>query len=97
VTDAQQKNEIRSIERMLPQAIVVIEGHLAAILLPIENRQASPYFLLRGESCWMLDFASMHRLIGFNRKNQWFFRTTDHAYMFAFTDFVFDRKGFPYR
>ena len=97
VTDAQQKNELRNIESVFSKAIVVMEGHRASIRFPIEDRQASPFFLIRSDTGWMLDFASMHRIIGFNHKNQWFFRTTDHIYMFAFTDFVFDHNGFPHR
>jgi hypothetical protein len=44
----------------------------------------------------MLDFAAMSRLIGFNHRNQWFFRTLDHSYMFGFADTGFDRNGFPH-
>jgi len=42
----------------------------------------------------MLDFAAMNRSVGFNHKNQWFFRTSEHDFMFAFNDIVFDRNGF---
>jgi len=44
----------------------------------------------------MLDFAAMNRSVGFNHKNQWYFRTSEHDFMFAFNDMVFDRNGFPH-
>jgi hypothetical protein len=64
---------------------------------PVSNRHAHPFFFRRGERGWMLDFAAMNRTIGFNHKNQWFFRTTDHPFMFGFEDLTFDRHGFPHR
>lgn len=45
---------------------------------------------------WMLDFVAMNRNAAFTHKNEWFFRTTDHEFMFAFNDMVFDRNGFPH-
>lgn len=44
---------------------------------------------------WQLDFASMSQSIGFNHRNQWFFRSREHPYMFAFADWGFDSHGFP--
>jgi hypothetical protein len=32
-----------------------------------------------------------------NRKNQWFLRTPEHGFMFAFNAMVFDRNGFPHK
>ncbi|MFZ1957079.1 MAG: hypothetical protein WAU34_16450 [Desulfobacterales bacterium] len=45
----------------------------------------------------MLDFAAMNRSVGFNHENQWFFGTSEHDFMFAFNDMVFDRNGFPHK
>jgi hypothetical protein len=97
VTDGQQDNELRELEEMISSSRVFRQDHLAVIRFPIENRQISPYFLSRGDTGWMLDFASMNKIIGFNHTNQWFFRTTDHPYMFAFEDVRFDKNGFPHR
>jgi hypothetical protein len=97
VTDAQQDNELRRLERIRGAAETVISEALAVIRFPVTDRHANPFFLRRGEQGWMLDFAAMHRSIGFNHKNQWFFRSTDHPFMFAFGDLVFDRHGFPHR
>lgn len=60
-------------------------GHVAVVLLLGARFEG-----------WMLDFAAMIRWIGFNHKNQWFFRATEHPFMFAFDDVVFDRHGFPH-
>jgi hypothetical protein len=96
VTDAQQDNERRTLERTRDVARTVSSGELAVIRFPAVDRRASPYFLRRGRQGWMLDFAAMSGIIGFNHKNQWFFRTTDHPFMFGFADLVFDRHGFPH-
>lgn len=96
VTDAQQDNELRELRRVIGQGRVVVSGELAVLRFPIDRRRNSPYLLRRGEAGWMLDFAAMSRLTGFNHRNQWFFRNTDHEFMFAFSDLRFDRNGFPF-
>ena len=96
VTDAQQDNERNTLERARDAARTIITGDRAVIRFPIADRHAGPYFLRRGGQGWMLDFAAMSGVIGFNHKNQWFFRSTDHPFMFGFTDLVFDRRGFPH-
>ena len=94
VTDAQQDNELRELAAMVDRGQVVVVDNLAVVRFPLEQRRTSPYLLRRDESGWMLDFAAMSRLIGFNHRNQWFFRSTGHEFMFAFTDVQFDRNGF---
>ncbi len=96
VTDAQQDNELQTLQRTSGLAKTVVSGELAVIRFPVTDRHASPYFFRRGDQGWMLDFMAMSQTIGFNHKNQWFFRLTDHPFMFAFTDLVFDRHGFPH-
>lgn len=96
VTDAQQDNERRELQRVIEQGRVVVAGELAVVRFPIGQRRNSPYLLRRGEGGWMLDFSAMSRLLGFNHRNQWFFRSTGHEFMFAFDDLRFDRNGFPH-
>ncbi len=96
VTDAQQDNELRTLDEMLPQAAVIEHGERAVVRFPVTARRAAPYLLRRGPTGWQLDFAAMSRLIGFNHKNQWFFRSSGHEFMFGFTDLDFDRHGFPH-
>ncbi len=95
VTDAQQDNELRELQRSIDQSRLVVDGDLAVVCFPITQRLTSPYLLRRDATGWMLDFAAMSRLIGFNHRNQWFFRSTGHEFMFAFADVQFDRNGFP--
>lgn len=95
VTDAQQQNELNGLERMLSFAEVKIRDDLAVIRFPVDERHASPYFLRRAAAGWQLDFAALSRLIQFNHRNQWHFRQLQHQYMFAFSDWHFDRNGFP--
>jgi hypothetical protein len=68
----------------------------AVIRFPVAERGCAPYFLVRGEQGWMLDFASMSILVGFNHRNQWHMRNLDHPFMFAFEDWRFDQHGFPH-
>jgi len=95
-SDAQQDNELAKLQQVRDSAETRVSGDLAVMRFPVGDRQAGPYFFQRGPRGWMLDFAAMSRLIGFNHKNQWFFRSTDHPFMFAFEDLVFDRHGFPH-
>ncbi len=97
VTDAQQNNERKGLEQNLSEVEERIAGDLAVLRFPVDNRQASPYLLRRSAEGWQLDMAAMSRLIGFNHKNQWFFRALYHEFMFAFDDLKFDPNGFPYR
>ena len=96
VTDAQQNNERRSLESALGKAQVFKKGDLAVVRFPVADRHNSPYLLRQAADGWQLDFASMTRLIGFNHKNQWFFRTPSHPFLFAFYDWTFDNNGFPH-
>lgn len=97
VTDAQQENELKSLRQVFSQGVVYQDNAAAVIRFPISNRQAAPYLLRRSEQGWMLDFAAMNKFVGFNHLNQWFFRSTDHEFMFAFEDVSFDQHGFPHQ
>ncbi|MGB5421415.1 MAG: TPM domain-containing protein [Desulfobacterales bacterium] len=97
VTDAQQDNELNAIVRNGGAGEVILSEDRAVIRFPLSNRQASPFFFRKGPDGWMLDFAAMNHSVGFNHKNQWFFRTSEHDFMFAFNDMVFDRNGFPHK
>ena len=97
VTNAQQDNGLRSLERVVQAAETLVEDDLGVIRFPVEDRHASPYFLEKGDQGWMLDFYAMNQLIRFNHKNQWHFVKTEHKFSFAFTDLRFDKHGFPHR
>ncbi len=97
VTDAQQDNELQKINRTMSTADIFINDNLAVISFSPDDRQASPFFLEKGGQGWMMDFASMNKLIGFNHKNQWHLRQTSHKYMFGFKDVYFDKNGFPHK
>ncbi|MEJ2199572.1 MAG: TPM domain-containing protein [Desulfuromonadaceae bacterium] len=96
VTNAQQTNERQDLERSLPRIETRISADLAVLRFPIDTRQTPPYLLRRADDGWQLDLAAMHQLIGFNHKNQWFFRSLQHEFMFAFADLKFDANGFPH-
>jgi uncharacterized protein len=96
VTDGQQDNELRGLLAVMEQGTTRVEGDRAVVRFSLGDRRVCPYFFVRGGQGWMLDLASMSRLIGFNQNNQWFFRRAGHAYMFAFDDLRFDKNGFPH-
>jgi len=97
VTDAQQDNELRNRNRAMSTAEIFIKDNLAVISFSPDDRQASPFFLEKGSRGWMMDFALMTKLIGFNHKNQWHLRQTNHKYMFGFKEVFFDKNGFPHK
>lgn len=94
VTDAQQDNELRSLEKA-PDGQLKISGTYAVLRHPIKSRTHSPYFFTQNENGWMLDFATMSKVLQMNHKNMWMMRKTDHPYMFGFSDWTFDTNGFP--
>nr|WP_320050234.1 TPM domain-containing protein [uncultured Desulfuromonas sp.] len=97
VTDGQQNHERNALEQALPHAQVVVQEPLAVVRFAADQRQWSPYFFEHGDDGWQLDFSTMSRVIGFNQRNQWFFRTRNHPFMFAFGDWTFDGNGYPKR
>jgi len=97
VTDAQQDNELQVINKAMSSAKVLTKDNLAVVSFSPDLRQAAPFFLEKGSRGWMLDFASMSKLIGFNHKNQWHLRQRNHKYMFGFKDVYFDKNGFPHK
>ncbi|SHJ12406.1 uncharacterized protein SAMN02745165_01641 [Malonomonas rubra DSM 5091] len=96
VTDAQQQNALRELDKVWSLADVRVKDAMAVIRYPVKERQASPYFLRQSEFGWQLDFATMTKTVGFNHRNQWHFRSREHPYMFAFADWRFDKNGFPH-
>ncbi len=68
------------------------------IRYPVEDRACAPWFFRRDGADWRLDLTMMQRAIRFGRTNAWRFAPgVEHPYRFAFTDWTFDRHGFPAR
>jgi len=100
VTDGQQNNALRELERSWSTAEVftaeVAGERLAVVRFPVSARQSAPFFLRYCRAGWQLDFATMSRVLGFNQRNQWHMRSYDHPFGFAFSDWHFDNHGFPH-
>lgn len=94
VTDAQQNNALRALEQATPEKVIISDDY-AVIRYPARQRTQSPYFLRKGEQGWMLDFLTMNRVIRMNHKNQWRFTNFEHPYKIGFSDWQFDKNGFP--
>ncbi|MCD6486983.1 MAG: TPM domain-containing protein [Syntrophobacterales bacterium] len=97
VTDAQQDNSLRGLERAASQGILFLHDDLAVIRFPVANRNDSPYFFRKGSGGWMIDFVTMNKTIRFNHKNQWLFSNMNHDFMFGFDGLIFDKNGFPHK
>jgi hypothetical protein len=96
VTDGQQRQEWTAVAGALGQAEEVAGEDLGVVRFPLERR-LPPYLMRRSAKGWMLDVAAMARLIGFNERNEWYFRQQGHPWVFAFADWQFDANGFPVR
>ena len=94
VTDAQQDNELRLLERAVPEK-VVISGEYAVIRYPVGQPTQAPYFFKKGADGWMLDFWTMSQVLQMNHKNHYHFKHFNHPYRFAFSDWHFDPNGYP--
>ncbi len=94
VTDAQQEKELKGLSLHLSSAEQRISGDLAVVRFPVSVRTEPPYFFRKSSDGWRLDISSMNRLIRFNHLNQWRFTTSDHEFMFAFSENSIDANGF---
>jgi len=74
---------------------VLLSDRFAVVRCPPGMRTHAPFLMQWSEQGWQLDFVTMSKVVGFNHRNQWFFRNRKHSYMFAFADWAFDSHGFP--
>lgn len=73
------------------------QGQRAAVVFLDDPRNLlAPWFFHKTAKGWQLDGSTYPDVIGYNQHNQWFFRRLDHPYMFAFSDYTFDRHGFAF-
>ncbi|MFW2366099.1 MAG: TPM domain-containing protein [Desulforhopalus sp.] len=94
VTNGQQDNELLTLQKATPDSVIV-SGSYAVIRFPAHNRTQAPYFLQKGDKGWMLDFSTMSKVLRMNHRNMWMFKSLDHPFMFGFSDWTFDKNGFP--
>ena len=79
----QQAREASVVSGVIDDAETVVSGDRAVVWFP-GSEHASPYFLRRSPEGWRIDLASMAQYIGFDGQNRWYFRSTNHPYLFAF-------------
>ncbi len=95
VTPAQMDNIAAAYARCHAEA-PRLEGTHAVIRYPPAERACAPWFLVREAGRWRLDLTMMQTAIRFGRSNAWHFaHGVEHPYGFAFSDWAFDRNGFP--
>lgn len=96
VTPAQMDNVVRIARGCeWEEARFDAAGAHAVIRAGRTARQCAPWFLVRERDAWRLDLATMSEVTRFGRANAWRFATTPMPYGFAFTDWEFDRNGYP--
>ena len=92
-TDAGQKHLANLYDGHSPT--IREQGGRAVILFPDDlDHLRAPWFFHRGVDGWRLDGSVLPNVIVYNHRNQWRFKSLDHAYMFAFHDYSFDQHGF---
>jgi hypothetical protein len=92
-TDAGQKHLANLYDGHSP--MIRQQGDRAVILfLDDLDHLRAPWFFHRGVDGWQLDGSVLPNVIVYNHRNQWRFKSLDHAYVFAFDDYVFDQHGF---
>lgn len=68
----------------------------AVVRYHLSHRKCAPFFLIYEDNAWKLDMTMMQRAVRFNQINEWRFNLAEpNPYMFAFSDWVFDRTGAP--
>ncbi|MDX1379833.1 MAG: TPM domain-containing protein [Xanthomonadales bacterium] len=99
MTPAQMDNLVAAYRQCQPQPTRYdAGGQLAVIRYPIPQRRCAPWFFRHDGEAWRLDLTMMRDAVRFGRDNSWHFAAgVRHPYEFAFTDWNFDRNGFPVR
>ena len=97
VTPAQMDSVARTYRRCSIDRVFK-EGNRAVVRYRLSERACAPFFLRREDDAWRLDLTMMQSAVRFGRNNAWRFDPdVGHPYEFAFTDWRFDRNGFPVR
>ncbi|MCG2581547.1 MAG: TPM domain-containing protein [Marinobacter sp.] len=96
MTPAQMDNVAKSLRNCQPEKLFN-QDNRAVLRYPIKARTCPPYFFLREDNQWRLDFTVMINAIRFGRNNEWrLMPGYSGPYGFAFRDLRFDRNGYPY-
>lgn len=97
VTRAQMDNVARTYQPCPPPEARVLAAGRAVLRYPPEERRCAPWFLVEEDGAWRLDLTMMQRALRFNHRNEWHFEPgASHEYAEAFSDWRFDRNGFPH-
>jgi len=94
-----QMDAVAAAYRRCPKGAPALDerGDRAVIRYPVEARACAPWFLVREDGLWRLDFANAQRVLRFGGGNAWHFATGQrHPYAFAFADWSLDRHGYPH-
>jgi len=96
VTPAQMNNVVKAYKKC-SSGRVITRGNFAVVRYGVKERLCSPYFLRKEAGAWKLDLTMMQKALNFNHNNQWRLRPeVKHSFRFAFTDWRFDKNGFPF-
>lgn len=98
VTPAQMKNELVAYQTCAVDKVIVIkERDLAVVRYKMDDRKCAPYFLVKENGAWQLDFMTMMQHIRFNVDNYWHFDIKKPIpYAEAFVDWQLNKHGYPH-
>jgi uncharacterized protein len=106
ITEINMDNEIRFLDPCLDkqQTLISPDGHHAVQLVrpPDKHRTCPPYYLVKEEGKWRLDFATMTESLRFDQNMRWYFDKKRRLegegiyYAFAFDGYRLDRYGGPH-
>ncbi|MCU7960393.1 MAG: TPM domain-containing protein, partial [gamma proteobacterium symbiont of Bathyaustriella thionipta] len=95
VTPAQMDNAVKSFRHCSQyNSRRFVQSQRAVIRYPAKARACNPWFFVRENGRWRLDFSMMKNHIRFGRSNAWHFVESErrkHPYPFAFQDWRFDK------
>lgn len=96
VTPTQMANEARDIQNCGKGQLKSRTKHSVIRYSPTK-RTCSPFYFLKEDGAWRLDFLTMMKTMRFNQQDFWHFSSMSHPYMFAFKDWKFDKNGYPHK
>ncbi|MCC6758865.1 MAG: TPM domain-containing protein [Candidatus Omnitrophica bacterium] len=99
VTPAQMKMELNTYQSCQVDKVSTAQnGQMAFVRYGVRQRQCAPYFLVKEDGEWKLDFSTMMQYIRFNVENKWHFDMSrvSPSVLSAFADWQFDKNGYPY-
>ncbi len=98
VTEAQMASELAAYQQCVVDRVIELKDHtLAVVRYKVDQRRCAPYYLVREEGQWKLDFVAMSKTIRYNIDNEWHVEmSVPTPYNEAYDDWSFNKNGYPF-